>query len=672
MSTTNDANASQITNLYQALLGRAPDEGGLNFWDNTGLSTQAIQAEFLRSPEYRTKSIDDLYGNVLGREPDAGGLDYWNQSNLDPSQIQSEMLKSPEYKTSVQGLYSDVFGRQPDSGGLNYWQNSGLGVPKIKQEMLQSPEYSSGISNLYRSILGRQPDASGQMFWQTSGLGLPDMAQQFMDAPEYIKDSGYQSNLVASLRSNNAGAQSNNPGVKLLQNPQNSTLTLNFNKPVPTGLSNRFEKLTIKPTTPASQESAPPAGGGGDGGGGGGGGFVNDANSDQITRLYLDILRREPDQGGLQYWDQTGLGVDDIANSFRQSEEYRSINDANAEQISGLYREVLGRDPDEGGLSYWDQTGLGVDDIRNAFLNSEEKKGSVTIKPGENLTGDERTINYDQSDNTADDQTNPFDADADQITALYREILGRDPDEGGLRYWDQTGLGVDDIRNSFLNSEEKKGSVTIKPGENLTGDDRTINYEQNTSVDDGTDPDVFDPANNSSGGNQGTDDNLIIDTFDPVDKASGSNTNDNLIVDTFDPLDANADQIAALYREILGRDPDQGGLSYWDQTGLGVDDIASSFRASQEYSDLMGMNSYQDDQDALDALIELSLAADDAASEDPIGIDLGQAANLGGMFEMYDPLQDFTAITFGDPAGAGGGGSGSKALEEAIVEYLMQ
>lgn len=664
MSTTNDANADQITNLYQALLGRAPDQSGLQFWDDTGLSTQAIQAEFLRSPEYRTKSIDDLYGNVLGREPDAGGLNYWDQTGLDTSQIQSEMLKSPEYKSSVQGLYSNVFGRQPDSAGLNYWQNSGLGVPQIKQEFLQSPEYSTGIANMYRSVLGRQPDASGQMFWQTSGMGLPDMAQQFMNSPEYIKDSGYASNLIASLRAKDTGPASNNPGVKLLNNPQNSTLTLNFNKPVPTGLSNRPQKFAPPPPAPDIPPPPPtptPTGGGGSTGGR----IVQDANASQISDLYREIFSREPDAGGLEYWDNTGLGVDDIRDSFLNSPE--KIGDANADEITGLYREVFGREPDAGGLQYWDQTGLSGAAIRDAFLNSEEKKASATLIPRDNLVGDERTIEFDQgvnddpladviNDAVARDDARSVvdDADADAITALYREILGRDPDEGGLRFWDQTGLGSNAIRDAFMNSEEKRGSATLTPKENLTGDQRTIEFDQGAS-----------------------DDPLADVINDAIARDDASNvqtgTNDVPFVDTFDdPLDADANQITALYREILGRDPDEGGLSYWDQTGLGVDDIANSFRASQEYSDLMGLNSIQDDQDALDTLIDLAVAADNAANagaaeDDSIGIDLGQADNLGGMFEMYDPLEDYATIIFG---GAPAGGGGGKSIDDLLVEML--
>ena len=555
MATSDDANADQITNLYQTLFGRAPDQGGLQFWDDTGLSSQAIQAEFLRSPEYRTKSIGDLYGNVLGREPDAGGLDYWNQSGLDTSQIRSEMVKSPEYKTSVQGLYSDVFGRQPDSTGLNYWQNSGAGVPQIKQEMVQSPEYSAGVANLYRGILGRQPDSSGQMFWQTSGLGLPDMAQQFMNSPEYIKDSGYQSNLIASLRAADKDPLTNNPGVKLLENPKNSTLTLNFNKPVPKGLSNRPEKLKVTPTTPTPYNQDTTGGGGG-GGGGNGPIVIGPGNGGNGTVI---------SSGG----DDTISGDDTIVGDD-------------------------GKDTD------------GLNDLIDS------------------LTG-----NNQASVDGGDDDVNTEDADADAIAALYRDILGREADEGGLEFWDQTGLSAEEIADWFRASDEYAS---------LNNQADVPDYTDDLWGDGGTDDGGTDDGGNDSGGNDsgGTDD--------------GGND---------DPLgdDADADAITQLYREIFGRDPDEGGLKFWDETGLSADQIADYFRGSDEYASMNADAGAPDDSN--------DLLSDDFNSGS--GIDLGQANDLGGMFEMYDPLDDPSSIQFD----LGGGGDlnldvGSDWLMNAI------
>jgi len=77
----------------------------------------------------------------------------------------------------------------------------------------------------------------------------------------------YQSELIRQLREANKNPMTNNPGVTLLDNPKNSTLVLDFNKPVPKNMANRPPVLKITPTTPT-----PPGGDNNTKGGGGGGG----------------------------------------------------------------------------------------------------------------------------------------------------------------------------------------------------------------------------------------------------------------------------------------------------------------------------------------------------------------------------------------------------------------
>ena len=45
MSTSADANAAQITELYRTVLGRNPDPGSVDYWDSTGLSVDQVKAE---------------------------------------------------------------------------------------------------------------------------------------------------------------------------------------------------------------------------------------------------------------------------------------------------------------------------------------------------------------------------------------------------------------------------------------------------------------------------------------------------------------------------------------------------------------------------------------------------------------------------------------------------
>lgn len=66
----------------------------------------------------------------------------------------------------------------------------------------------------------------------------------------------------------------------------------------------------------------------------------------------------------------------------------------------------------------------------------------------------------------------PDDANADEITAIYRELLGRDPDAGGLKFWDDSGDSATNIRNKILNSAEyanKKAAGSKVSTDTVTG-----------------------------------------------------------------------------------------------------------------------------------------------------------------------------------------------------------
>jgi len=74
--------------LYEAALGRMPDQGGYNYWLDTfasGASVQDIASSFMAAPEFQTlfatnsndAFVDQLYINVLERPGEAGGVNYW-------------------------------------------------------------------------------------------------------------------------------------------------------------------------------------------------------------------------------------------------------------------------------------------------------------------------------------------------------------------------------------------------------------------------------------------------------------------------------------------------------------------------------------------------------------------------------------------------------------------
>jgi alpha-tubulin suppressor-like RCC1 family protein len=81
--------AAQVYRLYQAAFDRAPDLGGLGFHistvDGANITIVQVAQDFIESGEFKQKygNTDNnsfvtlLYNNVLHRAPDVGGLNYW-------------------------------------------------------------------------------------------------------------------------------------------------------------------------------------------------------------------------------------------------------------------------------------------------------------------------------------------------------------------------------------------------------------------------------------------------------------------------------------------------------------------------------------------------------------------------------------------------------------------
>ncbi|MFW2383906.1 MAG: DUF4214 domain-containing protein [Acidimicrobiales bacterium] len=77
-----------------------------------------------------------------------------------------------------------------------------------------------------------------------------------------------------------------------------------------------------------------------------------------ILRLYLAFFNREAEIGGANYWlglSAAGVSIDRISAEFAVSQEfqntYGSVNNEGYLQI--LYQNVLGRQPDQAGFNYW-------------------------------------------------------------------------------------------------------------------------------------------------------------------------------------------------------------------------------------------------------------------------------------------------------------------------------
>lgn len=130
-----EARTDLVEGYYKDFLGRPADPGGLAFWVgqlNSGLSDQSVLEGILGSAEFYTDSggtaagfVTALYGDLLGRAPDPGGLAFWENalsSGASRSSVVAGILGSTEFlRDFVNSEYVTLLGRSADSGGLSFW-----------------------------------------------------------------------------------------------------------------------------------------------------------------------------------------------------------------------------------------------------------------------------------------------------------------------------------------------------------------------------------------------------------------------------------------------------------------------------------------------------------------------------------------------------------------------
>jgi hypothetical protein len=160
-----------VQNLYRELLGREPDSAGKASWaaffqqhDDAAGRTEVI-AGFLNSPEYATHYITTLYQAILGRAPDPAGLQYWTSKmgspgapggatgSTDEKAIVAALFGSNEFYINsgntaqdwINALYEDILGRAADGSGTAFWEHElsvrGAGDRDgIVRDLLTTPE----------------------------------------------------------------------------------------------------------------------------------------------------------------------------------------------------------------------------------------------------------------------------------------------------------------------------------------------------------------------------------------------------------------------------------------------------------------------------------------------------------------------------------------------------
>ncbi len=217
----------QVSRLYLAYFLREPEAAGLNFWLGeraAGATLASVSQLFAQSPEFLNQygSLSDtefvhlVYQNVLDRAPDPGGLDHWvgqlqvgdsrgsvmiGFSESDEFRAQTGTSEaSAQAESQVYRLYRAYFLRQPDQSGMCFWTQKrqlGLGLDAISEAFAQSPEFQGRygaladeqfVTLVYENVLGRTPDQDGLAHWTgqlQAGVSRGSVMVGFSESAEY-------------------------------------------------------------------------------------------------------------------------------------------------------------------------------------------------------------------------------------------------------------------------------------------------------------------------------------------------------------------------------------------------------------------------------------------------------------------------------------------------------
>jgi subtilisin family serine protease len=196
-----------VEELYQDLLGRAPEPGALNGWVNSllqGYSRQQVAQAIWNSAEHRGREVDQFYLTYLHRAADPVGRAGWVNAlmaGLSETTVITVFLNSAEYLAAhasdsnfVAGLYRDVLRRSAGAAEQASWVNAlqaGLSRQLLVSYILMSGEAIQHMLQPYYTTflnrrLGSQEAASWVSVVQSGWVSLGNVALAILSSDEYL------------------------------------------------------------------------------------------------------------------------------------------------------------------------------------------------------------------------------------------------------------------------------------------------------------------------------------------------------------------------------------------------------------------------------------------------------------------------------------------------------
>jgi hypothetical protein len=216
--------ASIVDKLYNQVLGRGPDDAGLQFWSSqimNGLLKYSDVAQGIFESDERLNAIigggqlgslsyQGYYEQFLLRGPDPQGLAFWKgvwRQNGGPDKVIAGMIISAEFYQSagqqhpnlspnaawVTALYERLLLREPEPEGLQFWtHNLDTGAMTQTQVVLGFVESQENFTNLvkgfFQQYLQRPPTPAELNIYVgdfMAGASQRDVQIKIIDDTEY-------------------------------------------------------------------------------------------------------------------------------------------------------------------------------------------------------------------------------------------------------------------------------------------------------------------------------------------------------------------------------------------------------------------------------------------------------------------------------------------------------
>ncbi len=174
----------------------------------------------------------------------------------------------------------------------------------------------------------------------------------------------------------------------------------------------------------------------------------------KVAALYEQVLDREPDAAGGSYWTDMlleGMGDDTVMAGLLTSPEYAAAHPTNQSFVAALYEDVLGRPAEPAGLAAHVsmlESGASHWQVVSNLLRSPERAQKI---------GRPANLAAEGSLSAAGSATSSAEA---VVNALYHDILGRAPDAGGKALFVgklNAGASAQSVARALLSSPEYNG-----------------------------------------------------------------------------------------------------------------------------------------------------------------------------------------------------------------------